>query len=364
MQKNPYIEINSFDPKCYDVKVDHIRIGLTKEQYISCKDMGNIDIFKYLDSKDLADIKANKKYLIFDYSQEGIHQRHYNLFKCLDFNCKLYSIHKKQIIYLTSNFLEIEEYGFKPFVYQPWIDFMQINYIEKECNEAFEFTIDQCIKNYDENIFYSSFNKTWDRPWRDYFHFLLYKNNLLDKGFVSNHNRQDRLFGGMQLKDEKINGFRKLLPLKFDYPYFWSAGKGYQADIYAFTTPQFHIVGESIVNIKKHCFFSEKSFKPVAFFQPFFVIGPANFQKDLLSKLKIKTYNNLNQFNLDDKLDMYEQARKTSKKLPSFLSNLSKTNRIDWRFREESTLKHNWMILRSYSANQKMFRKLNKMLAK
>jgi hypothetical protein len=364
MQRNLFIEYNKFEPNCFDLKVDYIRIGLTKYLYDNHRDIGNKNIFKYLKDKDLFDIKNNKKYLVFDFSQEGIYQKHFNLFKCLDYNCKLHNINKKQVLYFTSNFYEEEQYGFKPIVYQPWIDFMQNNYIEKECNEAFEFTVEQCIKNYNRNIYFSSFNKTWNRPSRDYFHFLLYKNNLLDKGFVSNHNKQEKLFGGMLLKDNQIEGFKNKLPLEFDYPYFYSAGKGFNADIYAFTTPQFHIVGESIIDTKKYCVYSEKPFKPIAFFQPFFVLGAKNYHKTFLSRMKIKDYTQLQKFTFDDKHDVLTQVKKAIPKLQKLILEMDKINRIDWRFGEEAILKHNWLKLRNYDANIKLFRKLNKMLTK
>jgi hypothetical protein len=364
MQKNPFVEYNQFKPNCFDLKVDHIRIGLTKESYNANRNIANKNIFKYIKDKDLFDIKNNKKYLVFDFSQEGIYQKHFNLFQCLDYNCKLHNISKKQVLYFTSNFFEKEEYGFKPIVYQPWIDFMQNNYIEKECNEAFECIVEHCIKNYKKNIYFSSFNKTWSRSSRDYFHFLLYKNSLLDKGFISNHDKQENLFGGMQLKDDQIEDFRNKLPLEFDYPYFWSAGKGFNADIYAFTTPQFHIVNESIVDTKKYCVYSEKPFKPIAFFQPFFVIGAKNYHKTFLSRMKIKDYTQLQKFTFDDNRDVFTQVKRTIPKLQKLILEMDKINRIDWRFREEATLKHNWLKLRNYNANVKLFKKLNKMLTK
>jgi len=364
MQKNPYIEINLFQPKCFNLQIEHIRVGLTKKQYQDKVDMSNVDIFRYLDNEILKKLQDKKIFFVFDYSQEGIYQESYKLFECLYYNSKLHNVDLEQIIYFTSNFLEKEKHGIKPNVYQPWIDFMQNNYIEKECDEAFEFTVNQCIKNYNEDIYFSSFNKTWDRQWRDYFHYLLYKHNLLDKGFVSNHDKLGKLCEGLAIKGKQFLEFKELLPLEFDYPYFWSAGKGYQADLYAFTTPQFHIVGESIYNVKQSCFYSEKSFKPIAFFQPFFVIGPEGFYKTLLSRMKIHEYDQLHQFNLDDKFEIYTQVSRTIPKLKSMITKMNKVDRIDWRFKEETKLKHNWRQLRNYKANEKLFRKLNKTLTK
>lgn len=365
MKDNPYIILNNlFVPKCFNLQVDYVRIGFTAKQIVEKHDMSQIDILQYLDDETLAKIKKQKMFLVFDFSQEGYYQKECNLFECLDYNFRLYNISKSQLLYLCSNPNEVSAFGIQPYVYHPWIDFMQQNYITNECDKAFEFTVNKCIENYNKEIYYSSFNKTWDRPWRDYFHYLLYKNKILNKGFVSNHNKLDKLCNGIEINKKSYDRFKQLLPLKFDFDYFWSAGKGYQADLYAFTTPQFHIVGESICDLEYTCFYSEKTFKPIAYFQPFFTLGPANFHKDLLSNIDIKLYDQLNDFNLDDDKDIIWQASITAAKLKKFLASLEKTNRIDWRFKDEKTLKHNWIKFKNFNQNKKMFKKLNNMLTK
>lgn len=364
MKKNSYIEINTFLPDCFKLDVDYIRVGFTKKQYIEQNDLSTIDIFQYLDIEDLTLIKNKEKYFVFDYCQEGIFQKSHKLFECIHYNCNLYKIDKKQVLYFTSNFKEQAEFDIYPNIYHPWIDWMQNNYIDKECDDAFQFTVDMAIKNFKPDIYFSSFNKTWDRPWRDYFHYLLYKNKLIHSGFVSNHNRLDRLFGGLDVSGKHAERFKKILPLKFDYDYFYGAGKGFHSDIFAFTSPQFHIVTESISDLKTSCFISEKSFKPIAFFQPFFVIGPEYFHRDVLSKIKIKKYYQLDKFNLDDRSEIYLQTRNTVPKLRRMIDHLSNIDRIEWRFKDETTLKHNWKVLRNFADNEKMFKEVNTSLCK
>ena len=356
MKQNPYVNINTFHQDCFNLSVPHIKIGLTKDQYHNKQSMSSVDIFQYLEPDLLSKLKIGTLYLVFDYSQEGIYQQTYDLFKCLDYNCKSYNIDKKQILYFTSNPFESSAFNINPIIYHPWIDWMQNHYFQKECDQAFEYAVNKSIENYNKQIYFSSFNKTWDRPWRDKFHYLLYKNNLLDKGFISNHAKP------FKFKVDK--NFKKLLPLEFDYEYFWSAGLGYEKDIFAFTTPQFHIVGESIHDIEHESFHSEKPLKPVAYFQPFFTYGAKDYNDRLLRRLKIKKFKSLENFYQNNNQDIDKQVIHLIPKIKKLISQLESINRIDWRFNEESVLKHNWLQIKNFNHNIKVFKKINKTLAK
>jgi len=123
----------------------------------------------------------------------------------------------------------------------------------------------------------------------------------------------------------------------------------------------FQIVNETLVDDKKETslFYSEKTFRPVAFFQPMLIWGQQGCNKHL-KEVGYKTYEDWFDLDFDDEPNPKERYTKllkvvedTCKKLDS----MTQEQKVDWRFKNKEVLIHNFKIMTESSfSNEKLIK--------
>lgn len=319
------------------------------------------DIFQYLSKKMIGALRKRKLFFVFDSSTEGFSPTiDFPFFEMLYYNCEKYNIRPSQIIYVSSNLRDEEniksyaaEHQKVPFRVFSFVSFEQVltlddkhgkGIIDVKFNDA-KTRNALCFKQH----YYSSLSRV-NRQWRTYGTFMLWNSDVRDKGLIS-HNTYKKVDGvhtlrSLEVPDEDGIKFLNSLPLIVDQRDFnnnWAINTEYQ---HIHDQTIFQIVNETLVEDHNNTtlFYSEKTFRPVAYFQPMLIWGQPGINK-YLSKIGYKTYDDWFDLSFDDEPDhklRYQKLLKVVEDTCNKLDNMTDEQKIEWRFKNEEVLKHNF----------------------
>lgn len=328
------------------------------------------DIFQYLKPGLLEEIKNKKCFFVFDASTEGFSPIYeFPFFDILYFNCTKYNVDPSMIIYVSANLKDeknIANYCLEK-------NLKQINvfsFLSFEKVVMRHTPIELCQKNCTETFtgkYLSSLSRV-NRQFRTMATFLLCHSDIADKALIS-HN----IFGQgtnidnwkiyhqlTEFSNEQIKSWLESLPLIIDKSNFetnWALENNYRG-IHDQTL--FQIVNETLVNNSNNTslFYSEKTFRPVAYYQPFVIFGQQHANKRL-KDFGYKTYEKWFDLDFDSEPDAKSRYKKMLKSITDtskYLDSLSVDQKIEWRFQDKEILEHNKKIMNAsaYSRN-KMF---------
>jgi len=340
------------------------------------------DIFQFLAPHMLFQLQKGKIFFVFDASTEGFSPIYeFPFFDLLYYNCEKYKVDPKMIIYVSANLLDennIDKYskekGVEPINVFSYPSFEQVltydqRYGRQRPIDQYNRTFGLCVDLHDDKYF-SSLSRV-NRDYRTLGTFMLCQSEIADKGLIS-HDRvrtldqyKDLLYS-QGYTDKQIKQWAKSLPLVVDRQDFsknWAIDTPYE-HIHARTI--FQIVNETLVDDQHSTslFYSEKSFKPMAQFQPFVIWGQTHANK-YLSNLGYKTYDEWFDLSFDDEEDPIKRYKKLIQSLTEtckFLNGLSRQNRVEWRYKNKELLMHNYKkMLSTELSTEKLAKFLEKL---
>ena len=343
----------------------------------------NVDLFKFLSATSLIHLKKNPRvFFLFDASTEGFDPFEYYFFDNLYYNCKKYGISPRKIIFVSANLKDEENI----------ISYNQLKNIKESINVFSFLSFKKAIRDlYEDHIDFNSeknlsfcikktkrFYKKYFislsriiRPHRTMAQYLIYENNLSDYAILSHDKLTTRDIIGTcrhyNLDQKNFTEWAKQLPLIADTEDFETNHALYlSSDLHH--SCLFHIANETHVDNfnNRSLFYSEKTFKPMIHLQPFLIFGQP-FCNQKLQDYGFKIYDDYFDYSFDEELntkERYLKIIKTIKKTITHLDSLNKFQQIDWRFKNQEKLLHNFNLVMDYNLEKEKFNNLITQLEK
>lgn len=304
----------------------------------------NVDLFQFIDHESLNNLRSNKTILIFDSTFEGFSPTFVPIAQALYYSCTLHNINPKKIFLFTGNLLDNStEINVIPIFildnFKDW-DGKLIGSLKKL--KAL------CNKNYQTEILSLSRR---NRSHRIISQFMLFNSDLYNHSIIS----QDIInftLGTHQLEQtgatlSEFNKFKDALPLIADANQF-DVNDPFNPLLELHSKTAFSIVNETLVDNVGNTtlFFSEKFLKPIINFQPMLIYGHQGINKKL-NLLGFKSYESYFDLDFDDEPDdilRYKKLLNSAEKVVNTLKQLSKDDRVKWRFSQSKLLKYNYNI--------------------
>jgi hypothetical protein len=318
--------------------INFINLLLGYEQKITA----TTDLFKFIDSNSIDNLRNGRTVLIFDATFEGYGDAELPLKTCLCYNAFLYNIDPAKIFLFTGNFLDTDDsinvipiflldtgwdYGTGP----------------KNITDAQL----ECFKNLEKTILSLSRRNRFSRVVA---HFALWKSQLRQDSIIS----QDALsttatistdtLKTLELTAEDWQEFKNALPLLADGNNFHiNAPFDHLSNLHSKTL--FSIVNETLISNYKNTslFFSEKLLKPIINYQPMIIYGQPGINRKI-QILGFKTYEQYFDLSFDDEPNdvlRYKKLLTSVKDTADYLQSLSRDKQIEWRFKESELLIYN-----------------------
>lgn len=337
----------------------------------------NSDIFQFIKAKPLRKLQKGKAFFVFDASTEGFSPIHdFPFYEILYFNCKKYNVDPFNVIYISANLRDeetikayAEKHNVRPLHVCPFPSFERVLTVDDKKGlsnpgEYFRSTIDNAFDKFKDKYF-SSLSRV-NRKYRTLGTFLLSNSSIANKALISHDKVEVHNFNHWrnhieipkEFSDDVVKEWINSLPLIVDRDDFnvnWAIDTPYK---HLYDQTIFQIVNETLVldQNKTTLFFSEKSFRPIAHFQPFLIWGQPGCNR-YLEKLGYKTYKDwfdLSFDSIEDPVLRYKKLLETITDTCKLLDSLSNTEKVQWRFKHQGVLRHNFdvMIKSDYSKNK------------
>ena len=319
------------------------------------------DIFQFIKPEFLKFLQQGKIFFVFDASTEGFSPIYeMPFFDMLYFNCKKYNVSPKSIIFTSANLLDeknIERYCTERNLEQinvfSFPSFEQVLTLdERDMQHTIEGlyqTAQTLNKHFLHDKYFSSLSRL-NRPYRSKATFMLCQSEVANRAMISH----DRLESVHQLEQdprlseythEQFVSWQKSLPLiadRTDFDNNWAIFTPFR-HIHDHTL--FQIVNETLVENHDNTvmFYSEKTFRPIAYFQPFVIYGVKGINQHLKT-IGYKTYEQWFDYDFDSEPDdvlRYKKLLAMVEDTCKMLDSMTKTQKIEWRFQNEGLLKHN-----------------------
>jgi hypothetical protein len=318
--------------------INFINLLLGYEQKITA----TTDLFKFIDSTSIDQLRNGRTVLIFDATFEGYSDAELPLKTCLCYNAFLYNIDPTKIFLFTGNFLDADD----------GINVIPIFLLDTgwDCSvgpENFKDAKVHCFKNLEKTILSLSRRNRFSRVVA---HFALWKSQLKQDSIIS----QDTVNNTATLSTdilEKLDltihdwqEFKNILPLLADGNNFHiNAPFDHLPDLHSKTL--FSIVNETLISNYKNTslFFSEKLLKPIINYQPMVIYGQPGINRKI-QMLGFKTYGDYFDLSFDDEPDdilRYKKLLASVERTVKHLRSLSREEQIAWRFKESELLIYN-----------------------
>ena len=332
------------------------------------------DIFCYIKDDALIKLQNKKSYFIFDSSTEGFSPIYeFPFFDMLYFNCKKYNVDPSMIIFVSSNLRDeknLENYSkeknLKPINVFSFLSFEQVITIDegrKEESIKLQFeTTSHFVKTQFKDKYFSSLSRVY-RQFRSVGTFLLCQSEISNKALISHGLMPKNIIPEIWLSSNNLNEYNKehfsqwidSLPLTVDQSNFdinWAINTPYR---HIHDQTLFQIVNETLVQDweRTTLFYSEKSFRPIACFQPFVIWGQQGCNK-YLENVGYKNYSEWFDLSFDDEPDnilRYKKLLVTITDTCKMLDSMTRDEKIEWRFKNKELLIDNFttMVTSSYS---------------
>lgn len=322
--------------KLEKINIFNILLGYPKKPWLQ-----ETDIFQYISSECLNQLKNSNYILIFDATLEGYSEAQLPLISCLEFNCKKYNINPKKVFLFTGNLLSTSDIINVIPIYN--IDCM-INPLLLDVNNSKKIS----SKLYKDKIFLSLSRR--NRKHRVLAHCMLFHSDIFPFGLISQSNTKDYVINERDLLEMNINlkqfkRFQKSLPLIADSNCFHVNQPGnILSELHHSTL--FSIVNETLVNNYNNTtlFFSEKILKPIVNYQPMVIYGHQGINCKL-NMLGYKSYEDYFDLSFDDEpndIIRYQKLLKSISPLIKELSLKSKDYQLEWRYKNKELLEYNY----------------------
>jgi hypothetical protein len=338
------------------------------------------DLFEHLDPNVLTRLQNKEIFFVFDASTEGYSPLHgAPFFDILYHNVEKYNVDPCQIIFTSSNLKDetnLINYTLatnkKPFNVFSFPAFeLVVNPPDNYCirtEEEKRMSIEDVFQkkyhltkdNYNSKYFLSL--SRLNRLYRTMGTFLLWSDPIKDKALIS-HDKLNITNPLMWLQtcglgDHSVKDFRKFckrLPFIIDRTDFQKN--------WAIETPYEHLHAQTLFQIVNEThqedwygtsmFYSEKTFKPVANFQPFVIFGQQHCNK-FMQHLGYKSYEQWFDMSFDDESNIalrYKKLLKSVKEACREIDSMPVEKHIEWKFQNKEILIHNYqtMINNSYA---------------
>jgi hypothetical protein len=318
------------------------------------------DLFGNISEENLIKLQNKEIFFIFDASTEGFSPvNHFPFFNVLYFNCEKYNVDPSMVIYVSSNLCDernIIEYcksrNKKPIHV---FSFLSFEKVVRDPTLTLPKEKEHCSTHFTDKYF-SSLSRVI-RYHRSIATFLLCHSDISDKALISHANfgkdinveswRETHQLTDFTVKE--IRRWMKRLPLtidKSDFKTNWALTNDYFV-IHRKTL--FQIVNETLVDNQQNTslFYSEKTFRPVACFQPFVIYGQQGCNRHL-KNIGYRTYEDWFDLSFDSEPDdilRYKKLLGSVTETCKYLDSLTKDQQIEWRFKNEEILQHNFDIL-------------------
>jgi hypothetical protein len=318
--------------------INFISLLLDYEQKITA----TTDLFKFIDSDSIDNLRNGQTVLIFDATFEGYGDAELPLKTCLCYNAFLYNIDPAKIFLFTGNFLDTDDsINVIPiFLLDTGWDY---SIGPKNVNQSRI----ECFKNLEKTILSLSRRNRFPRVVA---HFALWKSQLGQDSFIS----QDILntaatistdiLKTLDLTVDDWQEFKRALPLLADGNNFHiNAPFDHLPSLHSKTL--FSIVNETLISNYKNTslFFSEKLLKPIINYQPMIIYGQPGINRKI-QMLGFKTYEDYFDLSFDDEPDdvlRYKKLLASVENTVKHLRSLSRDEQIAWRFKESELLIYN-----------------------
>jgi hypothetical protein len=318
--------------------INYINLLLGYEQKITA----TTDLFKFIDSNSIDNLRNGRTVLIFDATLEGYSETDLPLKTCLCYNAFLYNIDPAKIFLFTGNFLDTDDS----------INVIPIFLLDTgwDCSTGPKNISNsqiECFKNLEKTILSLSRRNRFPRVVA---HFALWKSQLRQDSIIS----QDALSTAatistdilktLELTADDWQEFKNALPLLADGNNFHiNAPFDHLPNLHSKTL--FSIVNETLISNYKNTslFFSEKLLKPIINYQPMIIYGQPGINRKI-QMLGFKTYEQYFDLSFDDEPDdvlRYKKLLTSVKNTADYLQSLSRDKQIEWRFKESELLIYN-----------------------
>jgi hypothetical protein len=238
-------------------------------------------------------------------------------------------------------------------------------------DDGYDYSIQDEIKLDKKQKKFLMYNRNSERIHRAYFVNLLYKNNLLDDGFISflenpdfvDFLYKDKDYPELFLSESDIldirNNYKNYYPLVIDdsnadrvsiYHNFLSRKDEYE-------NSYFTIISETNAQTS-YSFLTEKTIKPIMNLHPFVVLGNPH-TLEVLKSFGFKTFDRW----WDESYDDIKNFKDRANKLLDLVKILCSKSDDEWIFmlkEMEETLKHNQKLLHKLSTNKTEIKKFFK----
>jgi hypothetical protein len=338
----------------------------------------NSDIFQFIDPVHLKKIQDKESFFVFDASTEGFSPTaEFPFFEMLYFNCQKYNVDPEMIIYVSSNLQDeknIQQYAkeknYSPFNVFSFLSFEQVLAIDdrkgKEAAESqLRTAIDKCKEHFKDK-FFSSLSRV-NRIYRTIGTFLLCQSEIAEHGLISHDKFAVHKefvsqwlinYGLADVEPKRFFKWTKTLPKVVDRDDFnsnWAINTPYR---HIHDSTLFQIVNETLVldHNETSLFYSEKTFRPIAYFQPVIIYGQPGCNHKL-KEIGYKLYDEWFDLSFDFEKDPVLRYKKLLESVTNTVNKLkamSREDQIAWRFKNKETLIHNFttMVNSSYSKDK------------
>lgn len=309
----------------------------------------NVDIFKFLTSDALLALQSEKLIFILDGTFEGYGYDNYPIRKSLEKAALKNNINPKLIFFFTGNFKDHSDIINLIPIYN--LDRELIKNLSKKKKTIHEVkkTFKTTISN---KIFLSlSRRNRFHRVLANFimYHSEIYSHGLISQDVISNFFEDKWLLLGEKLKitPTGVNNFKKSLPWIADHDNFSFNDPMNSLYELHLKTP-FSLVNETLTSSENNTsfFYSEKILKPIMSFQPMVIYGQPGINKNL-TMMGYTDYSCYFDLSFDDEEDdtiRFQKLLKSITPLVQTLNSMSIEDRVEWRFKNQDMLLHNYDV--------------------
>jgi hypothetical protein len=323
---------------CQHADINYISLLLGYEQKITA----TTDLFKFIDSDSIDNLRNGRTVLIFDATFEGYGDTELPLKTCLCYNAFLYNINPAKIFLFTGNFSDTDNS----------INIIPIFLLDT----GWDYSVGprnlnhsriECFKNLKKIILSLSRRNRFPRVVA---HFALWKSPLRQDSIISQDTVNNtaiistNILEKLDLTVDDWQEFKNALPLLADGNNFHiNAPFDHLPALHSKTV--FSIVNETLISNYKNTslFFSEKLLKPIINYQPMIIYGQPGINRKI-QMLGFKTYEDYFDLSFDDEPDdvlRYKKLLISIENTVKYLRSLSRDEQIAWRFKEAELLTYN-----------------------
>jgi len=317
--------------------------------------------FAYLNEIYLKDLRKGRALLLFDQSFEGYQTTW--LWSYFHSECEKYQISPKAIIYVTGNLIADAQYEkwAKQNSIKERMSVIPYSHFEKDVfmmNSSLKnpITLEQSIEYKKQNLekikSYNCLQKRL-RNHRIWFYTKLYKANLLNDGLVSMNqiNNYHVNIEGVPIDIDEVKESAQVLPLKI-----YGKDNNIEPDNYYIRRILSEVYLDSWVSViseasfadnENTVFISEKTYKSIANFHPFIILG----NKGSLHKLRQMGYKTFDGF-IDESYDTLSTFDRFDAIIESINKIKSIEDKLSWYTSMKDILIHNYQVLKRNSQEQ------------